>query len=136
MARTNKNTDDGPQVNILKYRKGEQIIKQGDYGISIYIILRGKVEIFRESEEREVPLAVLGHGDTIGEMEFLEGAKRPRTASLVASGDVWVGILDVDRLIKDYQLVPPKLRILIRSLMAKYKETTAKLCAKVGTPDD
>ena len=32
---------------VLRYEKGELIIKQGDYGISIYRIVSGKVKIFR-----------------------------------------------------------------------------------------
>jgi len=55
----------------LQYLKGEQIIKQGDYGISIYKILSGKVQVFRKSEGVEVPLATFGAGGIIGEMAFL-----------------------------------------------------------------
>lgn len=49
-------------VTVLKYKKGEQIIKQGDYGISIYIILNGYVEIFRETQGADVVLGTLLRG--------------------------------------------------------------------------
>ena len=105
-------------------------------GSWIFVILEGSARVKKKTDKGQITLDVLKEGDIFGEMEFLEGAKRPRTASLVASSDVWVGILDVDRLLKDYELVYPKLRILIRSLMAKYKETTTNLCTKVGNPSD
>jgi len=119
MTRTKQNNEVEPQANVLKYRKGEQIIKQGDYGISIYIILRGKVEIFRESEEKEVPLAVLGPGDTLGEMTFLNKKVEVRSASaraLVPSAlEVWHPSL----LAKKYEEVPPVLRIMIDQALGR-----------------
>jgi CRP-like cAMP-binding protein len=60
-----------PPIVRLKYKRGELIIKEGDYGISIYKIIKGKVRIFNESGGSEVPLATLGRGEIIGEMTFL-----------------------------------------------------------------
>ncbi len=74
-------------VTVLRYKKGEQIIKQGDYGISIYIILNGNVEVSRESEGGDVVLATLGPGDIIGEMIFLNKGVEVRSASARALQD-------------------------------------------------
>lgn len=121
-------------VNEQLYLDGTVIVEENSVGNWVFVILEGSARVKKNAGKGQITLDVLKEGDIFGEMEFLEGTKRPRTASLVASGDVWVGILDVDRLLKDYELIPPKLRILIRSLMAKYKETTARLCARVGDP--
>ncbi|MEJ2724514.1 MAG: hypothetical protein P8175_07685 [Deltaproteobacteria bacterium] len=45
-----KDTSGTNKHKVLKYRRGEQIIKQGDYGVSIYKIVSGKVHIFRKSK--------------------------------------------------------------------------------------
>jgi len=42
-----KDTGQPRKKKVLTFEKGELIIKQGDYGISIYKILSGKVKIFR-----------------------------------------------------------------------------------------
>jgi CRP/FNR family cyclic AMP-dependent transcriptional regulator len=123
-------------ANEQPYPDGTVIVEEGSQGNWVFVILEGSARVKKKTAKGEITLDILKEGDIFGEMEFLEGAERPRTASLVASGDVWVGILDVSRLLKDYQMVSPKLRILIRSLMAKYKETTAKLCAKVSAPNE
>jgi CRP-like cAMP-binding protein len=123
-------------VNEQLYLDGTVIVEESSVGNWVFVILEGSARVKKKTDKGQITLDVLKEGDIFGEMEFLEGAKRPRTASLVASSDVWVGILDVDRLLKDYELVYPKLRILIRSLMAKYKETTTNLCTKVGNPSD
>jgi CRP-like cAMP-binding protein len=67
---------------VLKYKPGELIVKEGDYGISIYQIIEGKVEIFITSEGGEMSISTLGPGEIIGEMIFLTGHKTRRSASV------------------------------------------------------
>ncbi len=38
-----------PSVH-LKYKKGDLIVKEGDYGVSIYKIISGTVKVFTESQ--------------------------------------------------------------------------------------
>jgi CRP-like cAMP-binding protein len=109
----------GSRGNVLKYRKGEQIIKQGDYGVSIYIILRGRVEVFRESEGGEVPLASLGPGDAIGEMTFLSRKAEIRSASARATEDSEVEVWHPSMLAKKYEEVPPVLKIMIDQALGR-----------------
>lgn len=68
----------------LEYQPGDLIVKQGDYGISIYHILEGKVGIYFKSESEEVLLDSLGPGEVIGEMIFLMGYSSTRSASVRA----------------------------------------------------
>jgi len=82
-----KNSMPISKKKVLRYEKGELIIKQGDYGISIYKILSGKVGIFRTYEGAEVPLATLESGGIIGEMAFLNKDKDVRSASARALED-------------------------------------------------
>ena len=74
-----------PTMSRLRYKKGEQICKQNDFGVSIYKILSGRVLIFRECEGLEVPIAELGKGDIIGEMVFFLKATEVRSASARAA---------------------------------------------------
>ena len=60
-----------PPFVHLQYDKNELIIKEGDYGISIYKILKGTVKVFKKSGGTEIPLAKLGPGEIFGEMTFL-----------------------------------------------------------------
>ncbi len=69
---------------LLKYEPGELIVKEGDYGISIYQVIEGKVEIFIKHEGEEMFISTLGPGEIIGEMIFLTGYKTRRSASVRA----------------------------------------------------
>jgi CRP-like cAMP-binding protein len=100
-------------VTILKYKKGEQIIKQGDYGISIYIILNGYVEVFRESEGADLVLGTLGPGDIFGEMIFLNRGVEVHSASARALQDSEIEVWHPDELAKKYEEIAPVLKALI-----------------------
>ncbi len=93
--------DDLPQkafvalVNRLRYQRhapGELIIREGDPGRSFFIIVEGRVRVYKMGPDlNEITLAHLGEGAFFGEMALLSGA--PRTANVVAEEET--GILEV-----------------------------------------
>jgi CRP-like cAMP-binding protein len=95
-----------PPIGILKYKKGDLILKEGDYGIAIYKIVRGRVEIFNESGGKRTQLAVLGRGEVMGEMSFLNRGRAPRTASARALEDSELEVWHPDTLVDDYEQMP------------------------------
>jgi CRP-like cAMP-binding protein len=84
--------DDLPQeafvalVNRLGYHRqapGQVIIREGDPGHSFFIIVEGRVRVYKTGPDgKEITLAHLGEGAFFGEMALLSGA--PRTANVVA----------------------------------------------------
>lgn len=76
-------------VHHRKYHSGEPIFKQGEVGVGMYIIARGRVEIFvadpsgANGETREIFITQLTPGDFFGELALVEDGGR-RTASAVA----------------------------------------------------
>jgi CRP-like cAMP-binding protein len=73
-------------VNRLSFKRrapGELIIKEGELGRSFFVIVQGRVRVFKtRADGVEVGLARLGEGAFFGEMALLSGA--PRTANVVA----------------------------------------------------
>ncbi len=66
------------------FKEGEALMKQGEDGIGLFIILTGKVRIEKtDSSGRTVEIAENGPGDIMGEMTVFDGA--PRSASVVAT---------------------------------------------------
>jgi CRP-like cAMP-binding protein len=76
-------------VNKLDYHRqvpGQLIIREGDPGRSFYVIVEGKVRIYKTGDDgKEITLAHLGEGAFFGEMALLSGA--PRAANVVAEED-------------------------------------------------
>ncbi|OGW32686.1 MAG: hypothetical protein A2X59_08305 [Nitrospirae bacterium GWC2_42_7] len=70
------------------YKSGERIVKEGDTGDSLFLIKDGRAKVVAHIIGKEFVLAELGNGDIFGEVTFLTG--RPRTASVIADGEVEV----------------------------------------------
>lgn len=103
----------------LKYKKGDLIIKEGDYGISMYKILSGKIQILAESVDMEIPLATLGEGDVIGEMIFLDKRIERRTASARALEDSELELWHPDMIAQEYAQMPPILKLIADQALAR-----------------
>jgi small-conductance mechanosensitive channel len=70
------------------FGRGEKIIRQGERGDSLFVILRGRVEVRVASGGQEEVVDTLGAGSIFGEMSLLTGA--PRSATVRAVDDVEV----------------------------------------------
>jgi len=101
----------------LRYKQGDQIFKQNDFGISIYKIVSGKVLIFRECEDVEVPIATLGKGSIIGEMIFFLKATEVRSASARALEDSEIEVTHPMELLKEYEVSAPILKLMARQAL-------------------
>jgi hypothetical protein len=97
-------------IIALHYRKGDLIMKEGDYGVSIYQIKKGHVRVLKQQGNIEVDLALLGPGEIFGEMVFLNKDVETRSASVRAMDDVELEIWHPARLSKEYSKMPPILR--------------------------
>jgi len=65
-----------------RFKQGEFVIREGDQNSDLYIVRLGAVELLRETEGADEPLVigVIGEGETIGELSFLDDS--PRSASV------------------------------------------------------
>jgi CRP/FNR family transcriptional regulator, cyclic AMP receptor protein len=65
------------------YRRGEVVMRQGDPGLSLHVVLEGRLKVLVAAQSGdELLLAVLGPGDVVGEVALLDGG--PRSATVVA----------------------------------------------------
>lgn len=72
---------------------GSTLIRQGDVGSSMIILVDGSVTVSIADSPSERVIATLGAGDIVGEMSLLTGA--PRTATVTA--DTAISAMEVDR---------------------------------------
>jgi len=111
-------------------------LREGTSTDWIYIILEGQVRIQKNTPKGPVAITTIGEGQMVGEMAFLEKGKEPRAASAVASGYVRLGVLDRDRLTKEYDSFSPLLRKLVLTLVRRMRyitEIAARLVIETKT---
>jgi len=70
------------------FEPGEEVFHQGDLGDRIYIVAKGRAEVAREQNGREMVLACLGPGEYFGEMALLNQTTRNATVRCLEPLDV------------------------------------------------
>ena len=78
-----------------KYNPGATLIKQGDTGVGLYVITKGRVHITQVSnpDRLEEDLGTAGPGEILGEMALLDDL--PRSATVTAIDEVTALLLPV-----------------------------------------
>lgn len=97
--------------NVPKYctvqevAQGTTMIKEGDTGDSMFIIVQGQVDVFKGP--KMIKLATLGSGVFVGEGALVSGA--PRNATVVAASPVKLAHFDkagFDKLVTIHSAIP------------------------------
>lgn len=114
---------------------GETIIRQGDEGVALFVVVEGEVAVALGSGEKRVELARLGRGETFGELALL--TSRPRSADVVALTDVDLMVLD--RPVFQAQLqsdpeVAVRLLEILGTRLAELDERLVAVAAREGLP--
>lgn len=76
----------------IEYKAGDAIIKEGDIGEFMFIVLAGQVDILKAQGGKQLKLATLGPGIFVGEGALVSGA--PRNATVTANTPVKIAYFD------------------------------------------
>ena len=74
------------------YKTGDVIVREGEIGDCMYVILSGQAEVMRSTDGEDIRLAVLGKGDIVGEMAIFQ--KEQRSATVRALTDMRLMVVD------------------------------------------
>ena len=107
------------------FNRGELIIREGESGRSIYVVLDGRVKVFTEDGSgNELELAILGVGQFFGEMSLVSG--KPRSSSVAALDSsvlVELNSASMIKVIKENEAVK---KVLIDYFKARKQDTLEK----------
>jgi CRP-like cAMP-binding protein len=121
------------EATLHVFNAGEMIIREGDPGRSIYVILDGQVRVFtRDHHGEELELAILGVSQFFGEMSFLTG--KPRSGSVMAldtSVIVELSYTSMRRVVKEHPTVK---KVLVEYYQQRLGSTEQKR-AEVGVDE-
>lgn len=109
---------------VREYTRDEIIFRQGDESREIYIVLKGKVRIFKISPSgNETSISIFSTYDLIGEQAAI--ANRPRNASAKAIGSVSLLTMSQDRFLRHLEAIPTLALNLTRLLSQKLDWTAS-----------
>ena len=116
-------------------KRGDVIMKEGDDGDFLVIILTGQVAVIKAGANADhKQLAVVGPGASLGEMSLING--KPRLATCVAKEPTDMAVLTRDTLYDTLVLHPSLgnkvLLILLQILSNRLREANEKLLPFIG----
>ena len=111
----------------LNYRDGEVLFKQGDTADCAYLIEKGTVEVFAETEDGPLKLTELGPNEVFGEMAlFLSSG---RSATVVASGPITVLKIDGEMFLQVVTENPAAALAIMKALSERVISTSQQVSA-------
>ncbi len=117
---------------IVSFAPDERIIEQGEPGASLFLLVRGRVEVRIRRGDRVVVVAKLGAGECFGEMSLLAGEPRSATVvTLTETQAVEIGKPAFAALIKDN---PDMIGRLSELLAQRQEANTRELSAGMAAP--
>ena len=107
------------ESHIYKYQPSEIIIKEGKTDYSFFVLLKGVVCIVK-SYPKELTITKLKAGAVFGEIAYV--AKRKRTTSVIADGDVIALKIDTKNIDALKPAIPTKLKDNLIEILVKRLE--------------
>lgn len=101
------------------FEDGEPIIRQGETGDNLYVILEGHVEVIHFQDTGPRRLAVLAEGDFFGEMEIFDDSAR--NATVQALGQARILTVDKKTLLNRLQEDPSLALHFLQSLSSRMR---------------
>ena len=117
-------------MGLYRAQPGETIIREGDNGDFMLLIVRGEVDILKKGFAREQQhMTSVGPGMTIGEMSMIDG--EPRFATCRTTQPTTFAVLTRDamaKIILEQPSLGSKILVkLVTMLSARLRQTSAKL---------
>jgi serine/threonine-protein kinase len=108
----------GGNFSTIRVARGAHVIRQGEVGDAAYIVVSGKLEVYKTIDGERVSLRMLGPGDMFGETAIF--ASSPRTASVVVIEDASLVLVTSDVIEQELQSMKPWMGAFIRTLASRF----------------
>ena len=92
-----------------KIKDGNIILEEGSWAYYAYVLQSGRAKVWKNINNKPVLVGTLKEGDIFGEMSFFGMAKR--TASVIADGDVIVGMITKDTFMEAVNKLPKEAHV-------------------------
>lgn len=115
--------------NIQRYGKGDVIVSEGIVSNNAYIIMEGQVHITKKVDKKSILINTLNKGEVFGEMGLI--SQSVRSASVVAAGNVTIGVIEREQFESTVAKLPPDIQAIVKALVDRLRYTSDQL-SKIG----
>jgi len=90
---------------VAGFHRGDIVMREGEQSTSVYVVLKGQMEVVSELAENTTSLVILGTGQNFGEMALLDAGPRSATIRCI-SAEATVLIFDGAALLHFWEQEP------------------------------
>ena len=92
------------------YSTGEKVTQEKRHGNWIWVVLEGTLDIIKNTPKGPLTVTRVGPGAFIGSVTSFLFQENTRKATVVATTDVQLGVLDAQRMAQEFATLRPELR--------------------------
>ncbi len=111
--------------NIQRYANGDIIVSEGIVSNNAYIVFEGKVNITKKVDKKSILINTLSKGEVFGEMGLI--SQSVRSASVVAVGNVTIGVIEREQFEAIVSKLPDDVRAIVKALVERLRYTSDQL---------
>ena len=120
----------GHFMQVYRAQAGQEILREGEAGDFMMIIIEGRTEVFKQDQWNAPRLiAVIDEGKSLGEMSMIDG--EPRFATCVAVEPTLIAVLTADhlaRIILEQPILGAKILMQLALMLSqRLRQTSARL---------
>ena len=115
--------------NVQRYSNDDIIVSEGIVSNNAYIIFEGKVNITKKVDKKSILINTLNKGEVFGEMGLI--SQSVRSASVVAVGNVTIGVIEREQFEAIVSKLPDDIRAIVKALVDRLRYTSDQL-SKIG----
>jgi CRP-like cAMP-binding protein len=114
---------------------GEEIVREGNHGNWMWVILEGVAEIVKETAGGPIKLLRVADGSFLGSAASLLAGDNVRSATVLAIGNIQLGMLDSQLLTSELANLSSNFKTLVKCLDGRLRQVTeAAAAARAGNP--
>lgn len=106
------------------YSAGEKVTQEKRHGNWIWVVLEGTLDISKNTLKGPLTVTRVGPGAFIGSVTSFLFQENTRKATVVATTDVQLGVLDAQRMAQEFAMLRPELKSYILSLDRRLNQAT------------
>lgn len=108
-----------------EYKDGDVIVRQGEKGNCMFVVLKGEVEAVAEADGKELRLRTMKANDIFGEMALFE--EETRTATIRALGSAQILTIDKKNFLGGIHEDPSLAFRIVKTMSHRIRDLTDRL---------
>ena len=128
--------DNGTEAKYkrLTFEEGEVLLKEGDLGEFVYLILNGRVDVCKDYfGDSSKAIATLGRGNVVGELSLFDGY--PHVATVVAAEPTEASAMSRDEFQKMINDMDPLMKGIVGMMVSRLRQVVQELLSDKGDVD-